>query len=106
MVDGDPPPKSIEPDILLVLALMQQMAMMMRTKMTRKIRTVPAAAMPMIVVIPSCGPEVKGDRKVTVSARAAVHSHYFHSFYLTLRYLILMHKSITDQRAPSNTVLS
>ena len=106
MVDGDPPPKSIEPDILLVLALMQQMAMMMRTKKTREIRTAPAAAMPMIVVIPSCGPEFKGDRKVLVSSRAAVHSHYFHSFYLTLRYLILMHKSITHQRAPSNTVLS
>ena len=106
MVDGDPPPKSIEPDIFLVLALMQQMAMMMKTKMTTEIRTAPAVSMAMIVVIPSCGPEVKGDRKVTVSARAAVHSHYFHSFYLTLRYLILMHKSITDQRAPSNTVLS
>jgi len=56
LVDGDPPPKSIEPDIFLVLALMQQMAMMMRTKKTREIRTAPAAAMPMIAVIPSCGP--------------------------------------------------
>jgi len=43
------------------------MAMMMRTKMTRKLRTAPAIAMPMIVVIPSCGPEFKRNRKVLAS---------------------------------------